>query len=322
VTASIDEAPGSWEVCPPALPSFVGLVKRLLCGRMRWVVLIAAIPWVSCSASVSPTGSAVGPSSADVQTHGLASMAGCVVTLASTAELQSELASGQLGLPVYWTTDAAWAGAHPILVGRDFDFSLALGDMINPGLAASMRQQGNRETAEKLAALGDIGLAPAFMRAIAADARSCEPFAGKQVWLYAFLYGTTDARVQVVLRMPGAPGAANARGTTDPSAPTQFIAVSSAHPLNGEQSWLDGDGHLLREAVQAGASLLARLATGAYLSTQPGACRLRCPIGGTEAWTGTGSTMDKPNQQQVVRTSLDGLPSTTTACSSEGAGPP
>jgi hypothetical protein len=206
------------------------------------------------------------------------------VRIWSPEELRETITPASSNLVTYHLTGASWAGAHPVLVNRDFDFSLAMGmDGIGPAVAAGNRKKANDEVAALLATMPALETREMLAAAIRAHAGEEGSFwsSRMEVALFGLLYGGTrsgsNTRLQTVLEVFRA----------DPAtAPLRFIVVSDARPLDGDTGWVAANGTALREELRAATGELVGMADRwhpiAGASTPGEGEVVECPVGDGE----------------------------------------
>jgi hypothetical protein len=134
----------------------------------------------------------------------------------------SELASLDLGrrLDAYHVRDARWVHGWPLLVNREYDFSIAFGlPNVGPALAAAKRRDANTALASRLASLHPIEPRKLLHHLRGACGASCVAVPHGRSTLYGVLFGVRSARLRLVLES----------GST--RAPL-YQAVTSARPLD------------------------------------------------------------------------------------------
>lgn len=120
--------------------------------------------------------------------------------VASLNELSMLDMSARLGS--YRARDARWASGQPLLIGRDYDFSLAAADDISgPGLAAVRRKQGNLATAQRFAAFEPIAPTSLFEELIAECQDECGLDRASRAAIYGIFYGSKKPRLLVTLEL-------------------------------------------------------------------------------------------------------------------------
>ncbi|HEX7479172.1 MAG TPA: hypothetical protein VF331_15305 [Polyangiales bacterium] len=175
---------------------------------------------------------------------------------------------------------AVWVAGQRLAVNRDYDFGIALGvPDLGPAVAAGARLDANRALAAQLATAGWNTMFDARLRTVVAQSGTCAGSEASGVYVYALLFGTDHARLQVMLEI------------RRPGRSTLYLAlVSAEHPLAGSDSWTTNDAALLSAEVAAGASSLlgrcAELVEIADSAAPLAASQQRCSVGGRETLTG------------------------------------
>ena len=178
-------------------------------------------------------------------------------------------------LGTYQARDAEWVGGQPVVVNRDYDFQLAMSMhyRVGPALAASRRQEANRELAQQVEKMRPIVPAELFAELERRCEGRCPELHAETARLYAVLYGTETARLRVVLE------------TDDPRRGSlQLVSVGSPHAATEFAS--EG---LLRSELDRGLGRLhALLSEVPSTPTELGdeATLGRCRVGGTESVDG------------------------------------
>jgi hypothetical protein len=199
-------------------------------------------------------------------------------------ELREAITPKSSNLVTYHLTGASWAGDHPILVNRDYDFSIAMSmDQIGPAIAAGNRKKANDELAAVLATMPALETQEALAATIRAHAGNEGGFwtSEMEVALFGLLYGGTrsgsSVRLQTILEV---------YGTDQPDTPLRFLVVSDARPLDGDAGWTATNGAVLREELRAAAGELVRLADRWHSiagASPPGDGEVvQCPVGDGE----------------------------------------
>jgi hypothetical protein len=174
---------------------------------------------VACTAGAQPARSAAQTDASDASRIPPASPIGrrAGPEVASLAELAGLAMDSRIG--TYQARDARWVENQPVLVGRNFNFGVALGMEAGPGLAAAQRRNQNAQLAALLGHAEPIK-PESLVRSLLQHCRSeCDWLSGRRVLLYGIVYGDHDARMRVVLEL-----------REDPGTGTQYVAVSSPRP--------------------------------------------------------------------------------------------
>lgn len=165
--------------------------------------------FVACMASTAVRGDggvvAMPPTAAPCQISDEAETISATACVASVNELSRLNMSARLGS--YRARDARWVSGQPLLIGRDYDFSLAASDSVSgPGVAAARRKQGNLATARRFADLEPIAPTSLFEEVIAECRNECGLDRASRAAIYGVFYGSTKPRLLVTLELslPGA----------------------------------------------------------------------------------------------------------------------
>jgi hypothetical protein len=245
---------------------------------LRAVVFVCALLVCACSGWQRPAVQASIPSARTLATSESRKREPVAAQLADVARVQAlEL---QTAFGSYRGQGAVWVAGQRLAVNREYDFGIALGvPDLGPAVAAGARLDANRALAAQLATAGWNTTLDARLRNVAAQPGMCAGTGGSELYVYALLFGTDHARLQMMLEI-------RRSGRS-----TLYLAqVSAEHPLAGSDSWTTSDAALLPAEVAAGASALlgrcAELVELADSSAPLAASQQRCSVGGKEILAG------------------------------------
>ena len=199
--------------------------------------------------------------------------------LASTTETSAIGLDTRIGS--YQARDAVWVSRQPLLVGRDYDFGIALAvdDGVGPALAAFQRKQFNQAYADRLSSVPSVDASASLSLLLngctskmtryeprRAPLPRCTQLARTNVlWVYGVLFGEQDARLRVVVELLEHDGERQ-----------QYVAVGAARPLSSFAAEAT-----LRRDFLAGTRRIVELLDQPSLGTAAGPTAL-CPVGGSE----------------------------------------
>jgi hypothetical protein len=215
----------------------------------------------------------------------------------------------------YQARDAQWLRRYPLLVGRDYDFTMALGldDGVGAALAALHRRQHNQAAAQQLEGLSAVShdqLLDVIGRRCgwantnrAPPRRLCPELArARGAWAYGVLFGADTARLRVVLELLLADGDRR-----------QYVSVGRPRRLIEF-----GTGTELRDDFIAGAENVGQLLGFAH-GDPSGGGRARCEVGGKES--APGLVLARRGASTVLRLTDTQLLQTMLSCPGEALRP-
>jgi hypothetical protein len=225
-------------------------------------------------------------------------------------QLRESVTSDNTTYDPYLLTSGEWIANQPIMVNRDFDFSMAQAlEDAGPGLAANKRRAGNKETASKLITTSTVDWKALFDKQIK-ECCGCKNLDGSTVRFYALLYGDDKARLQSILEIEQA----------EESSPKaiksvyRFIEISKEQSIEGDSAWLSDHGKpildTMKSAIPKLVSLFQHYGRINASEKTPTAKVGKCPIGG--AYRAKGGVIKEDEQKIIMQ--VDNMKRTILLC--------